>query len=376
MLTDDRLSRLIADIYDAALEPALWSVVLEKARDFVGGSAATIFAKDASRKSGNVYYQDGVDPHYTQLYFQEYVKLDPLTTGHVFAELEEPIATADIMPYDQFLDTRVYWEWVRPQGLVDFISAVLDKSATGAAMFGVFRHERNGRVDDETRQRMRVIVPHIRRAVMIGRVLDHKTSEVATFADTLDGLSAGMFLVDAGGRLVHANASGHAMMAQGGPVRTSAGKLLAGRASGVPQLDEAFGLAGDGEAALGSKGIALRLHAHEGERYSAHVLPLTSSARRRADAGSAAAALFVHKVAVDAPTAPEIIAKTYKLTPSELLVLLTIVRFGGVPETAEELGISESTVKTHLHRLFAKTETRRQADLVKLVAGFSNPLVN
>jgi DNA-binding CsgD family transcriptional regulator len=39
------------------------------------------------------------------------------------------------------------------------------------------------------------------------------------------------------------------------------------------------------------------------------------------------------------------------------------------------LGTAESTVKTHLHHVFTKTGTRRQADLVKLVAGFSNPLV-
>ena len=79
-------------------------------------------------------------------------------------------------------------------------------------MFGVFRHERHGLVDDETRRRMRLIVPHIRRAVLIGRAIDLKTAEAATFADTLDGLSAGMFLVDATGRIVHANASGHAML--------------------------------------------------------------------------------------------------------------------------------------------------------------------
>jgi DNA-binding CsgD family transcriptional regulator len=59
-----------------------------------------------------------------------------------------------------------------------------------------------------------------------------------------------------------------------------------------------------------------------------------------------------------------------------LRVLLAIVDVGGVPEVAEALGLSEATVKTHLHRLFAKTETRRQAELVKLVAGFSNPLLN
>jgi DNA-binding CsgD family transcriptional regulator len=32
-------------------------------------------------------------------------------------------------------------------------------------------------------------------------------------------------------------------------------------------------------------------------------------------------------------------------------------------------------VKTHLGRVFEKTGTRRQADLVRLVAGFSNSLV-
>jgi DNA-binding CsgD family transcriptional regulator len=51
-----------------------------------------------------------------------------------------------------------------------------------------------------------------------------------------------------------------------------------------------------------------------------------------------------------------------------------IVLIGGVPEAAEELGIAETTVKTHLHRVFAKTGTTRQADLVRLVAGFASPL--
>jgi DNA-binding CsgD family transcriptional regulator len=33
-------------------------------------------------------------------------------------------------------------------------------------------------------------------------------------------------------------------------------------------------------------------------------------------------------------------------------------------------------VKTHLSRLFEKTEAARQADLVKLVAGFATPLTH
>ena len=76
------------------------------------------------------------------------------------------------------------------------------------------------------------------------------------------------------------------------------------------------------------------------------------------------------------PSPPEAIAKAYKLTPTELRVLLAIVEVGGVPEVAEALGVAETTVKTHLGRTYQKTGANRQADLVKLVAAFSNPLFN
>ena len=83
--------------------------------------------------------------------------------------------------------------------------------------------------------------------------------------------------------------------------------------------------------------------------------------------------MFVRKAELGSPL--EVVAQTYKLTPTELRVLLAIVEVGGVPETAAALGVAETTVKTHLYRLFDKAGVSRQADLVKLVAGFSNPLV-
>jgi hypothetical protein len=63
--------------------------------------------------------------------------------------------------------------------------------ATSAALLMVFRHERDGRVDGEMRRRMRLIIPHVRRAVLIGLVVHLQTATAATFADTLDGISAG-----------------------------------------------------------------------------------------------------------------------------------------------------------------------------------------
>lgn len=370
------VSLLIGGIYDAALDPDLWPAVLAKAAAFVGGISAFIIVKDTAAKSANlVQFDGGLDQHYVQLYFDEYVKLDPSTTAQFFTAVGQLTDTADLLPYDEFTETRFYKEWARPQRLVDTLSVTLDKSVTSIAGFGVFRHERQGRVDNEMRRRMSLIAPHVRRAVLIGKVIDLKAAEAATLADTLDGLSAGMFLADAAGRIVHANANGHAMLRMGDYLNAVCGRLAARDPQTDQTLREIFAAAGKGDAALGVKGIAVPLVASNRERYVAHVLPLTAGARRHAGASYAAvAALFVHKASLNTPSPPEAIARTYKLTPTELRVLLAIVEVGGVPEVAETLGVSAETVKTHLGRLFVKTGTGRQADLVKLVAGFASPL--
>jgi DNA-binding CsgD family transcriptional regulator len=375
MIEAEVVSSLVGDVYDAALSPALWPSVLEKCAGFVGGGAAALFAKDAASKTGSVAYYSGIEPRYKQLYFEKIIKIDPLTIGHFFAEIEQPISVSDIMDYSEFLETRAYREWGRPQGIIDVLNVALDRTPTSAAMFCVFRHEWDGRVDEEMRRRMRIIAPHIRRAVLIGRVIELRTSEAASFADTLDRIRQGTLLVDAFGRVVHANAAGHTLLAEGSVLSAVGRKLAAHDAEAEQALHDVLLMAGNGDAGVGIKGIAVPLIARDGERFVAHVLPLTSGARRRAGASYAAvAALFVHKAAFDTPSPPEIIAKTYRLTPSELRVLLAVVEVGGVPEVAEALGVAETTVRFHLRQLFEKTGTCRQADLVKLVAGFANPI--
>jgi DNA-binding CsgD family transcriptional regulator len=374
MIDQDELSPFIGEIYDAALDASLWSSVLAKAASFIGGSSAALFSKDAASGAGNIYHEFGTDPHYRQIYFEKYVKLDPATTGHFFAEVEQPISVTDLMSYDEFLETRFYREWVQPQGVVDFLAAVLDKSITRVAMFGVFRHERDGLVDDEARRRISLIIPHVRRAVLVSRIIDLKTTEAATFADTLDGLSAGMCLLDAEGRIVHANIAGRAILGMGDFLSESGGHIVARDREIDRSLHQLLANAGGGDAAIGTEGIDLPLRAQDGTRYVAHVLPLTSGARRLAGtAYSAVAALFVRKSAIELPSPPEVIARAYHLTPTELRVLLAIVEVGGVPEVAVALGVAESTIKTHLGHLFEKTGVTRQADLVKIVAGFSTP---
>ena len=95
----------------------------------------------------------------------------------------------------------------------------------------------------------------------------------------------------------------------------------------------------------------------------------------RGNTYSAVASVFVHEAVLKTPSSPEAILEAYSLTPTELSVLLGIVEVGGVPEVAAVFVVAESTVKTHLKRLNDKTGAKRQADLVKIVGGFANPLI-
>src|SRR4051794_4362500 len=221
------VSSLIGDIYDAALDATMWPCVLQRMCRFVGGSASTLYSEDSATKTGKSHYTWGFDRRYGWLYYDRYIEHNPFTTAQVFFDVEEVISVADIVSHEEFRETLFYREWVRPQGFIDAASAVLEKSATSFAAISVIRHERHGVIDDDARARMGVLVPHVRRAVLIGQVIELHKTEASTFADTFDGLSAGVFLVDATGRIVHANRSGQAMTGDAKVMRAATGRLLA-----------------------------------------------------------------------------------------------------------------------------------------------------
>jgi DNA-binding CsgD family transcriptional regulator len=374
MNDSERLPLLIGDIYDAVINPAQRNNVLDKIASFTGGHSGGLLSKHSLSKSEALYCYVGADPESLQVYSESYPKLDPTADSPCFG-VEQVVSATDLVPYEEFRRGRFYREWARPHGWVDVASAVIEKSATSCTFLSVVRHEANGLVDDEMRRRMALVIPHVRRALLIGKTIHRNQTEAVCFSDVLDGLSSGTILVDAHGRIVHVNNAGNAILDAADFLRTVCGRLVASDPAINAALREILVAANAGDAVLGIKGIALPLTAHDGERYVAHVLPLTSGARR--DAGlayNAVAALFIRKAALEPFSPPEVIGEMYKLTPTELRVLLAIVDVGGVPEVAAALGVAVTTVKTHLSRLFEKTGVARQADLVKLVAGFSTPL--
>jgi DNA-binding CsgD family transcriptional regulator len=366
------LSELIGTIYDAALDHTLWPGVLKNVAGFFGGSVAAIYSKN-SAGGLDQYHQFGFDPYYQQLYLSKYIRLDPTAAGHCLAEIGQLVSIGDLMPYREFEDSRFHQEWAIPQGLADCLTTPLEKSATGAVLFSVFRNEDHGIVDDEARRRGRLIVPHVRRAALIGNVLDAKTAEKTAVTEALNGLAAAVFLVDRNCRVVFANPSGRAMLEDGRILRLKNDALVT--ADSRPALSDVVAAAGDGDAGLGVGGIAVPLSAPPEALWLAHILPLTSGARQQTGLScDAVAAVFVHQTSLETPSSMQSMSKLYRLTPGETRVLSAMGEVGGISAVAEMVGISQATVKTHLQRLFAKTGTNRQTELIKLVAAHASPL--
>src|ERR1041384_3675358 len=129
---DARLSQLIAAIYDAALDSALWPEVLATIAEFVDGRVGGLLTKDAIKQEVNAHWHAGGGPHYLRLYAETYSRLGPVAISPP-GQLAEIVSIPDLMPYDEFRRGRFYREWAEPQGWVDVAVAVLDKSASGSA---------------------------------------------------------------------------------------------------------------------------------------------------------------------------------------------------------------------------------------------------
>lgn len=77
------------------------------------------------------------------------------------------------------------------------------------------------------------------------------------------------------------------------------------------------------------------------------------------------------------PRAPfDRLRQLFRLTHREAKLLGTLAEGVDLAEAAERLGITVNTARAHLKALFAKTETRRQGELIALVARVARGLVD
>lgn len=68
---------------------------------------------------------------------------------------------------------------------------------------------------------------------------------------------------------------------------------------------------------------------------------------------------------------PDLIERTYGLTPAETRLVEQLLAGDSVADAAEQLGVTVGTARTRLKRVFQKTDTHSQADLMRLVLSTS-----
>jgi DNA-binding CsgD family transcriptional regulator len=368
------LSELIGDIYDAALDPSLWLRALERSCNFVGGSSAVLYWHDVASESSAALHLFNDDPHYTQLYFEKYMPMNPVFPAATFIESGLIYTPTDIVPEAELFDTRFHREWVEPQGIADVVCVNLEKGSTSSSVLNIRRDHTHGIVDDAVRQRAALVVPHFQRAVAIGRLFDQRKTAQAVLTETLDNVEAAIFLLGPNGRIVFVNGLARTMLDEGTLLHERRGMLAAVAPEAQRMLRDLVVAAESGDLTAQDRAAAIPLSGSPALRWFAHVLSLTAGDRQRAGAvHSAVAAVFVRRTSPSSPPPLEALGKQYGLTASEIRVLDAIMKVSGVQALADLLGLSQATVKTHLHNLFRKTGTARQSELVKLIAGFEQP---
>jgi len=372
----EQLSRVVGAFYDAALDPDTWPAALEMACVFLNAAAANMFWQDSVTQTAMVLHHYGDSPEAIASYLEHYVHLNPLFPAAVFVEPGVVFSGIDFMPHEEFQQTRFFKEWVSPQGFIDFAGANLHRYPTSASSFSIRRNRAQGYADDEMRRKMGLIVPHVRRAAMIGREIDAQRARTAKLDVLLGAVSAGAFLVDPAGRLDFINEMGRKFLDEGEIVKEHNGNLKACDPAADRLLRSALLAASTrNDLALGEAGPSIVLTNPAGARFLAHVLPLASGARQKASLGfSASAAVFIRRAEIPIISGIEVVSKLHRLSPAEVKVMQAAMTMGSASEIADALGLSVATVKSHFASLFRKTGTRRRSDLIKEVAAHGSPL--
>jgi DNA-binding CsgD family transcriptional regulator len=369
-------SEVVGKIYDAAVEPDSWPAALEAICGFANAKTAVIQSYDVFDKNPPWAVQVGYDEYWIRLYNDKFHIFNPYMDDLPKAESGEQLCASRHPNYSELFESEFYTGWLKPQGLLDGTSLIVEKSLTNITTLATIRSDSQGPYDDATIARIQLLYPHLRRAVLIGRAFEDQRRRLADDAAVLDSLAAGMFLLGARGELVQTNAAGEAMLATRSLLRTGNGRLDLAVSAANRALHAALAAGREGDVGLGSRGTSIPLRGEDGAggEIILHLLPLNAVRQQSIDAGQGAAfVLFARRVDRDDIAAIAAFAERFGLTPKEADVLQTVVEVGGVPQAADVLGLSAATVRTHVTSIFDKSGVRRQADVIRLLMEMKSP---
>ena len=367
---EDKVLDLVGAIYNAALDVQLWPDILNRIGDAVGGPQVVFGIYDPPNGLVNMH-APRTDPDIMRS-LVDWAPTNPALPCIASHPPGKVFNGADVVAPDEFTGTAFYQGWWRPAGfstdpLVTNLFA--DNAASGHfASHGLL----NQSPSDSQKRLFALLAQHLVRAVALQRRLHHLTIANENTLTDLDGLEQGFLLVDAEARLLFVNGVARALLDARAGLRLEAGALSASNANDGQTLRRLIAsCAVEASAGTGAGGdIVLRRGAG---RLPLDVLvtPIQSETAMASIPWTfpqrAVGIVLVSDPETEMQARVESLRDRFGFTPAEATFALEIIKGDGRQATADRLGISVATARSHLSSIFDKTGSRRQAELVRLL---------
>jgi DNA-binding CsgD family transcriptional regulator/PAS domain-containing protein len=373
-LDTEIFSSVTSDIYDCALHPENWVKALTHISQLMDTAYATIALGDIKDNRPVMMAHSPWDVNQLRILNEEFgAEGVPGLREVIHGELDQPRSTLHQISEDEFQRSRFYTDWAKPQGLRDACVAKFAQTGTRLGLFAAITYANRDIISAEERRFLQLLSPHLRRAAMISDMLDQAHISTKLYQTALSALVTPIILTDKTGRIVFANLHAERLLAQETIIKTVKGVVSGASLLGNKALEDSIARAAASDQSLGIRGIGIPLGRDRGNPVIAYILPLTEGTKRGLYENAAVAIFLSSGDAASLPQA-SVLATLFDLTPMEAKVMASLGGGMDRTEAAISLGLSENTVKTHLSRIFTKTETSRQTDLVRLMHAISSPV--
>ncbi len=369
------LSDIIMAIYESALAPDGWSRALRQIAEISNSATCRIMIQ--SDLTGSLTYSvaDGIATQGGGERIEANGMIAPFREREIIP-VGEPIIRSRTSNSLAIAGGGTPWQLDGEEQQSDIITVVLFDTGTERIILEAVKADAQSPYTDRELERMRLIAPHICRAIRISDSLNANRMTSEMFEASLEALSTGVYFIGHGNRVVYLNRAARAQVKSCKVLHLVDERLVATDRGAQKLLQAELREIGRTHDLEDRPGATIALADGEGGGYVAYVLPLRGGAQARiAHHFAAIAAIFVQDPASVPSPANAAFAKLYGLTDGELRLLNGLMPGLSLAETAQLLGIGEATAKTHLRRIFAKTRTAKQAELLYLLMTSTPPTV-
>lgn len=362
MVTETAMLDAIGLIYDAGLDPAAWPAALEHLAALLGANSAAVALLDPRVEVLHAAHVRA-DPCAMEAYVAHYRLHDPVLAALHARPAGQAIPDGAACGRAALVRSRFYGEWCRPSGFEHAMQGMPFRDAGGSGVLALCRGVGGEAFDAAEVAVLAALMPHVARALRVQQRLHAASLARDAMADALDRVPQAVLLVDARARVVHANRSAAALLRAPGGLDADAAGLRADRPAQTRAL---HALVARASAAPDGGDIVLD-RADGAGRLLVHVMPVHAGAAP-AWAGRGATAVVVVAQPGNPARARAALRALFGLTEAEARAACLVAAGSGVAAAAAALHVEPPTVRTQLLRAYAKTGTRRQAELADLVA--------